>query len=516
MKKSLSPTLQSVLLAFVMTAFFLQSSYAGDNKSGDKPNVIIINIDDLGYGDIGVQGATKVKTPTIDRLAREGRRFTDFHSASAVCTPSRYALLTGEYPARKNLWEPIFLGDKLLIDTQKMTLGSLMKKKGYATAVIGKWHLGFGNKVPVDWNEPLKPGPLELGFDYYFGVPVLNSHPPYVFVENHHVVGYTPHDPFVYGKEADTRYFDEKFAYSDIGGAKAAHQIYKDRMVGTTLKDKAVEWIKANKEHAFFLYFATTNIHHPFTPAPRFIGSSEAGPYGDFIHEMDWMVSEILKTLEEEGLTNNTLIIFTSDNGPMLNRGGQTAREAGHIANGNWLGFKFDAWEGGHRVPFIAKWPEKIPENTVSNELCSNVDLLATLASVIGYKLKKNEGRDSYSMLPALLGTTKEKVRQSLVISPANPQNIAFRKGKWVYISGQDGGGFGGKEIGKHDFGGAAAFPFSGQINSDIADGKIKPDAAPAQLYNLDEDPYQSKNLYFSHPEIVTEMKEDLKKALQE
>lgn len=479
-----------------------------------KPNIIIINVDDLGYGDIGVQGATKVKTPAIDRLAAEGRRFTDFHSASAVCSPSRYALLTGRYPAREGLWGPIFLREKLRVDTTRMTLGSLMKKADYTTAVIGKWHLGFGNASPVDWNKPLKPGPLELGFDYYFGVPVLNSHPPFVYVENHSVVGLVPDDPFVYGAKAKTRYFDEKFGIADIGGARAAHELYKDRKVGTTLKDKAIDWIKENKDNPFFLYFATTNIHHPFTPAPQFIGTSGAGVYGDFIHELDWMVSEILNTLDDEGLARNTLVILTSDNGGMLNRGGQTARESGHMANGNLLGFKFDAWEGGHRVPFIARWPEMIPAGTVSDQLLSNVDLFATLASLIGYEADADEGPDSVDMLTALTGNPDAPLRKTLLISPASPKNLSIRKGKWMYISGRGGGGFGDAEVGAHTFGGPAAFPFTGQKNGDIENGKIKADAPSAQLYDLEADPWQSTNLYTKHPEVVEEMEALIRETL--
>ena len=494
--------LLSMWLPFLVAFVFHGTILAQD----EKPNIIIINVDDLGYGDIGVQGATKVKTPAIDRLAAQGRRFTDFHSASAVCSPSRYALLTGRYPVRKNLWGPIFLREGLKVDTARMTLGSLVKKAGYATAVIGKWHLGFGNVSPVDWNKPLKPGPLELGFDYYFGVPVLNSHPPFVYVENHSVVGLVPNDPFVYGAKAKTRYFDEKFGITDIGGAKAAHDLYEDRKVGTTLKDKAIDWIKRNKDRPFFLYFATTNIHHPFTPAPQFIGTSGAGAYGDFIHELDWMVSEILNTLDEEGLAGNTLVVLTSDNGGMLNRGGQAAREAGHMANGNLLGFKFDAWEGGHRVPFIVRWPGKIPAGTVSDQLFSNLDLFATLASIIGYETKADEGPDSVDMLPALLGDQDEPLRETLLISPARPKNLSIRKGKWMYISARGGGGFDDTELGAHTFGGPAAFPFTGQENNDIENGKIKEDAPPAQLYDLEADPWQSTNVYAKYPKVVKEM----------
>jgi len=483
-------------------------------EENNKPNVILINVDDLGYGDLGCYGATKVKTPNIDRFAREGCRFTDAHSASAVCSPSRYALLTGEYPSREDFWHAIFLKDTLTINPARMTIGRVMKEAGYATAIIGKWHLGFGHEYPVDWNKELKPGPLELGFDYYFGIPVVSSHPPFVYVENHKIVGLDPDDPMVYGKHAETRWFPEKFGMDAIGGARAAHAIYNDRELGTTLKDKAIGWIRLHKDKPFFLYYATTNIHHPFTPAPRFIGSSEAGRYGDYIQELDWIFGEVMKALDEEGLRNNTLVIFTSDNGGMLNQGGQDAWRAGHRMNGDLLGFKFDAWEGGHRIPFLVRWPGKVQPATVSNELLCNVDLLATLAALVGHPLKKGEGPDSFNMLPAFTGSPKKPIRDFLITSPDQKENLAIRKGKWIYISSQGGGGFKGTKVGNHDLGGAAAHLFTGQVNSDIENGKIKADAPPAQLYDLESDPFQTKDLYNEYPEKVRELKQLLHEAI--
>jgi arylsulfatase A-like enzyme len=477
------------------------------------PNVLLINVDDLGYGDVGAYGATLVKTPNIDKLASEGVRFTDFHTASAVCSPSRYALITGTYPARVDFYGAMFLREPLRVDTAKMTIAKVMKKAGYATAAIGKWHLGFGNDRPVDWNKPLKPGPLELGFDYYFGVPVLNSHPPFVYVENHHVVDYDPDDPLVYGQHAETRWFQEKFGLVDIGGAKAAHFRFDDRMVGTTLMNKTIEYIKTPREVPFFLYLATTNIHHPFTPAPRFIGTSEAGRYGDFIHELDWMVGEILKALDEEGLADNTMVIFTSDNGGMLNQGGQDAYVAGHHMNGELFGFKFDAWEGGHRVPFIVRWPGKTPEGKVSEVLASNVDLLATMAALVNQEEMASEAKDSRNMLPAILGK-KEPVREQLIIAPNSKRHLSIRKGPWMYIPAQGGGGFWSPNVGDHTFGGPAAIEWAGQENSDIVDGKIREDAPPAQLYNLEKDPTQNRNVYREHPEIVQELHQLLEETI--
>jgi len=470
------------------------------------PNIVLIFADDLGYGDVGCYGAAKVKTPNIDRLARQGKRFTDAHSASAVCTPSRYALLTGEYPFRKGLSVPVFLKTGLIIDTSRQTIGTVMKDAGYATACIGKWHLGFGKGRP-DWNGELKPGPLELGFDYYFGVPVVNSHPPFVYVENHRVVGLDAKDPFVFGRKAKTKPFQEKMGASQIGGADAAHALYDDEQVGTTLAGKAVGWIKEQKDKPFFLYLATTNIHHPFTPHPRFKGTSGCGRYGDFVHELDWIVGEVMKTLDEQGLADNTLVIFTSDNGGMLNQGGQDAWEAGHRLNGDLLGFKFAAWEGGHRVPFIARWPGRIEAGSTSNQLLCNIDMIATFAALTGGALKAGQGPDSVNMLPALVGDPAEPIRDHVVLAARRPTHLAVRKGKWMYIGAQGGGGFTAPKRGAHAFGGPAAMAFTKQVNSDVVNGRIRKGAPKAQLYDLEADLSQAKNVIREHPDVAAELK---------
>ena len=477
--------------------------------AADKPNVILINADDLGYGDLSCYGATKVKTPHIDRLAKEGMRFTDAHSASAVCSPSRFGLLTGQYPIRKNFWGPTPLTQELTIDLKQPTLASTLKSAGYATSVIGKWHLGFG-KGRTDWNKPLKPGPLEVGFDYYFGMPTVNSGPPFVYVENHDVVDYDPKDPFVMRKQSVTQKWPEKGGYGAIGGAEKAHLRYRDEYVGTTFAEKAVEWItdhqKNEKEKPFFMYLATTNIHHPFTPHPKFKGSSECGLYGDFIHELDWIVGEVLKTLDELEIADDTLVVFTSDNGGMLNVTGQKAWKAGHRLNGKLLGFKFGAWEGGHRVPLLARWPGKVPSGSESDALISQIDLLPTFAAVADAKLPENAVIDGVNQLPVLTGKSKDSQRELLVISPNSPKHLTIRKGEWVYIPEQDEGGFQGKEIGNHLLAGSAAQKLTKLVNSDVTDGKISKDAPPAQLYNLKTDPYQANNLHNERPEVVTEL----------
>ncbi len=485
----------------ILLCGFLSASLRAENVA--PPNIILILADDLGYGDVGCYGATKVKTPNIDRLASEGRRFTDAHSASAVCTPSRYALLTGEYPFRKNLWGPVMNPSPLVVDVSKPTLPAMLKRQGYSTACFGKWHLGFGNNAKPDWNAELKPGPLECGFDHFFGIPVVNSHPPFVWVQDHRVVGLDPADPLKYGGKAETRTFPEKMLQPAISGGKAAHALYNEEEHGNTLNEKVVNWMRAHADGPFFVYLATPHIHHPFTPGPRFKGSSQAGLYGDFIQEFDWMVGELMRTLDELKLSGNTLVILTSDNGGMLNQGGQEAWKAGHRLNGNLLGFKFDAWEGGHRVPFIARWPGKIEAGSTSDQLICQIDLLSTLAALTG---SATRGPDSLNVLPLLYGQPDEPLRTELVLAPHKKTHLALRDGPWLYIGARSGGGFDGTKPGDHALGGGGALKFTGESNSDFINGKLKLDAPEQQLYNLAEDPGQTKNVIREHPEIAKRM----------
>ncbi|MCM8532626.1 MAG: arylsulfatase [Lentisphaeraceae bacterium] len=486
----------------------------------ETPNVVFIFADDLGYGDVGCYGATKIKTPSIDKLAAEGRRFTDAHSASAVCTPSRFALLTGEYPIRafggKGSWGPLSPISELIIPEETLTLPKVFKQKGYETACIGKWHLGFDKGGEAWKSMPVKKGPLSVGFDYYFGVPLVNSGSPYVYMENHTVVEWDPSDPLIYGSKTPsktTTYPKEASVKSPnrFGGAKAAHALYDDEKIGTLLTEKSINFIEKNKEKPFFLYLATTNIHHPFTPAPRFKGTSECGLYGDFIHELDWMVGEIVSCLEKNKLRKKTLIVFTSDNGGMLNLAGRNAIKDGHKMNGDVLGFKFGVWEGGHRVPFITNWPGKIKAGTVSKQLICNVDMLASFASLTKQGTELTKGKDSVNVLPALLGETDDQLRKQLLISPKSQKHLSLRRGKWMYIPARGSGGFAGGKEKDNAWGGLAAITLAKSINSDIENGKYKKDAAPAQLYDLENDLNQTTNVYNQYPEVVKEMAKALK-----
>ena len=454
------------------------------------PNIVLIYADDLGYGDLSCYGATKISTPNIDRLTKEGRLFTDAHSTSAVCTPSRYALLTGEYPFRINNYGPVFCENPLIIDTNKTTLASLLKRKGYATACIGKWHLGFGSERKPDWNRDLKPGPLEVGFDYFYGIPVVNSHPPFVYVENHRVVGLNPADPLIYRRGGKThgKPYPEKHSappkhMPSVIGGKAAHDFYVDEKSAEHLTTKALRWMNIQKQ-PFFLYYASHNIHHPFTPHPYFHGKSECGLYGDFVEELDWSVGEILAALDKFGVADNTLVIFTSDNGGMFNRGGKEAIRQGHSLNGELKGQKFGAWEGGHRVPFIAKWPTKIPAGTTSGELIANMDLLPTFAAISEQKLAAEEARDGTNQLPLFLVNDAKSAREELILMPHKSHHTSLRQGDWVYIPGVGDGGWMKGEKG------------------DLS----------RQLYNLKEDLEQKNNLINEYPEKA----EAMQRALQE
>lgn len=475
------------------------------SAGAEHPNVVLIYADDLGYGDVGCYGATKVKTPNIDRLAREGRRFTDANAASSVCSPSRYSLLTGEYAYRcrhgmRGRWMPVNHMGGLIIDQDQYTLGRLFQDAGFHTACIGKWHLGFGQS-PTDWSKPLRPGPLETGFDYFYGVPKVNSGPPYVYVEDHHVVGDDPDDPLRYDKEHPTpvKEYPEKVP-NYFGGAQKAHALYVDEELAANLTARSIDWIKSHVDRPFFLYFATTNIHHPYTPAPRFRQTSECGLYGDSIHELDWIVGQILDTLDKAGLADNTIVVFASDNGGMLSEGGHQAWKMGHRPNGELLGFKFGAWEGGHRVPLIVRWPGRIPAGTVSGQLICQTDLLATFAHIVHRELRPGQARDSINVLAAMTGDPQEPCRKSAVLGASKASHVAIRDGDWLYIGAQGSGGFGN---------GLFSSVFRGRpLNSDIGpDSKIKADAPSAQLYNLATDPFQRTNVVLAHPEIVQRLR---------
>jgi arylsulfatase A len=481
-----------LFLTIASVCGFLLPPHGADAAAAPSrpPNIVLILADDLGYGDVGCYGATKVQTPNIDRLAREGRLFTDAHAPAAVCTPTRYALLTGrEFWRYGRKWQ----GESLLQNVS-VTVPSLLKSAGYTTACIGKWHLGFGKTAP-DWNGTLSPGPLEAGFDTYFGTPRAHNEPPQVFVQDHRVVNLDPGDPIRIQPPGGG------YAHGTMEGGKAARFRGEDLAVVTT--QKAIAFIEQNAGRPFFLDFATNGVHVPITPNPRFQGTSQCGPYGDFIHELDWSVGEILGTLDRLHLAENTLVLFSSDNGAVLHRG---VVKAGHRPNGQWLGQKTDVWEGGHRVPFLARWPGHVPAGTRTSELVSLTDMLATCAAIVGRPLPDGAGPDSFNILPALRDEPNHPAVRP-ILPTIGIQGVSIREGRWVLYPKAGSGGYSADPDDHH----WTHFWEIGDTNSDYDDhGRRRPDAPPGQLYDLVADPHESRNVYAQHPEIVKRLSERL------
>lgn len=471
-----------------------------------KPNVVLILADDLGYGDVGCYGAELVKTPRMDALASEGLRFTDAHAPAAVCQPSRYGILAGRYNWRRGQpWD-----GKMVFASGEHSLQRVLKRAGYNTACIGKWHLGFDNK-PLDYNKELKPGPLETGFNYFFGTPRTHNEPPFVFVERRHVVGLDPADPIRIVEHADV----VKRGLKDWGwgiseGAEAAHAARPVDQVDIKFAEKAVDWISRQKpERPFFLYLPFVAPHVPNAPAKQFAGSSGAGKYGDAIQQLDWCIGQVLDELERCGQADNTLVILTSDNGGVYIG---DALEAGHHCNGPLLGQKTDAWDGGNKVPFMVRWPGKVPAGKTTDTFISLTDIMATISAATGVELPEGAAQDSLNQWSILQHPDAAKpIRTEMVYTGIFGQGL--RSGDWVYYPFQGSGGMTAHPT--HRWG--QPYQKTGMKNSDLnPDGSLKPDASPSQLYNTRKDPNQSKNLYAQHPERVTEMQKKLDEIIRE
>ena len=436
-------------------------------------NVVFIFADDVGWGDLGCYGAAKIRTPHLDRIAREGIRFTDAHVAAPICSASRYALLTGEYVFRAAR-DPTFkrsigvLGPTapLAIRTDRPTLASVMKQAGYATGIVGKWHLGLGKPgAGPDYNGDLAPGPLEFGFDSFYGYATTNDRTPCVYIEDRRVVGLDPKDPISLSQNAPgaTNVINNIRRHTWQAGGKAA--LWKDEDMAEVLTGKACGFIAQHKDRPFFLYFATHNIHHPVVPHPRFWGTSEAGPRGDFMHELDWSVGEVLAALDRLGLAEDTLVIFSSDNGgtidnqfrtPEWDRKYPADKEKDHPFNGPWRGGKGGPYEGGHREPFLVRWPRRVAGGKVSEALLSTVDMTATFAALTGQDLPADAAADSLDAQAALLGEGPGRA--------------------WLYSSGS------------------------------IRQGPWKLIPAKKELYNLADDPGETKNVLAEQKEIAARL----------
>lgn len=498
----------SLFFVYVLASVALATHPANAQQKASKPNIVIIYTDDVGYGDIGCYGATKVQTPNIDRIASEGVRFTRAYATSATCTPSRWSLLTGKYAWRQE-GTGIARGNAgLLIPTHITTLPGMLQQSGYTTAVVGKWHLGLGPEEGPDWNKEIKPGPLEIGFDYSFLIPATGDRVPTVYVENHRVAGLDPADPIKVsyqdkigddptGKE-NPELLKMKYSHghdmtivngiSRIGymtGGEAARWVDED--MADVITEKAVEFIDKNRDEPFFLFFSTHDIHVPRVPHARFAGKSGMGPRGDVLLQLDWSVGEILKVLDERNLTTNTLVIFTSDNGPVVDDGYEDQAVellGGHKPSGDLRGGKYSAFEAGTRVPFIVRWPKEVKKG-VSDVLFSQVDLYASLAELVNQKVTANNAPDSFNHLPSLLG--KSKKGRDYVIQQSINSTLSVVTEKWKYIE-----------------------PSKGPKMNKNTNIELGNDPEP-QLYNLAKDKGEKNNVAAKYPEQVENLSATLK-----
>ncbi len=451
-----------------------------------KPNIVLILADDYGWGSVGCYGATGVKTPNLDRLAREGRRFTHAYAPGSVCSPTRYGLMTGRYYWRTPVKDGKVLPGvaPLHIETNRLTLASLCKSQGYRTAGFGKWHLGMTSNRVTDWSGILKPGPSEIGFDYFYGMAANIGSGPHSFIENSQVTGGIPGEPIIVqggSREGDT-----------TTGIKKP---WKPDQVMASLTTRVTGWIETNSARPFFVYFAPNAVHEPIVPNPQFTNSPR-GKYGDFIHELDWSVGQILATLDKLKLAENTLVIFTSDNGGVVNPNNENASaaiKAGLKINGELRGGKHSEWEGGFREPFIVRWPGKVPSDTVSDQVICLTDTLATIASLLNVPLPKGNAEDSLDVLPAFTEKSPGAPVRDHVILQAADATYTIRMGEWKFVER------------------ANAPQFESVRNKKKTEQAAKKKKNAAQqkdeLYNLNLDPSETKDVIADNAELAAKMK---------
>jgi len=487
-----------ILLSFISCKENKDTAKEKAETTTSKPNIIVIYADDLGYGELGVYGATELRTPNLDKLANGGMRFTNGYAASATCTPSRYALLTGIYPWRNKRAKILPGTAPLIIDTAQTTIPKMLKEQGYHTGIVGKWHLGLGSG-DVDWNQRITPGPNELGFDYSNILAATQDRVPTVYIENGHVVNLDPNDPI----EID---YDKNFEGEPTGldnpemlkmkwhhghnnsivngiprigfmkGGEAAKWIDED--MADYFLAEAQQYVKKYKNEPFFLYYALQQPHVPRTPHARFVGSSGMGARGDVIVEADWVIGEFIKTLEVEGLLENTLIVFSSDNGPVVNDGyyDESVEKLGnHKPAGRLRGGKYSLFEAGTRVPFITYWKGHISPG-ISTAMVSQVDLLSSFAALANSNI---QGQDSKDLMDVFMGKS-ENGREELILEATS--RTALRKGDWVLIP-----------------------PYNGPAINNFVNIELGNDKE-YQLYNLKEDIGQQNNLATTQSEKFKEM----------
>lgn len=490
----------------ILAAVFFASTTDAQIRRNEKPNIILIYTDDLGYGDLSSYGTSAISTPNIDRLAKNGVRFTNAHATSATCTPSRFSLLTGKYAWRKE-GTGIAPGDaSLIIPVTARTLPGMLQKAGYHTAVIGKWHLGLGDEKGADWNGKITPGPNEIGFDYSFLIPATGDRVPCVFVEDNYVVNLDKNDPITVSYKApvdpaaptgkknpellkmlpshghDMTIVNGISRIGYMTGGKSA--LWRDEDFADILVQKANTYISQQKQKPFFLYFSTHDIHVPRVAHPRFTGKSGMGPRGDVLLQLDWTVGEIEKMLRQNGLLENTLIIFSSDNGQVIDDGykDEAVEKLGnHKPAGIYRGGKYSAFEAGTRVPMIVSWKTVIEGGKINNALFSQIDFYASLARLAGTSIEEGQAPDSKDNLSVLLNKTE--VPRTFLIEQSLNSTLSIIIGDWKYIEPSKG-----PAINK-------------DTNTELGN------LPQPQLYDLSKDPGETKNLAEQYPGKLNEMK---------
>jgi arylsulfatase A-like enzyme len=493
-------------LSVSLFVFALAALCGRQATAADRPNILLILADDLGYGDVRCyNAASKVPTPNLDRLAREGMRFTDAHSPSTVCTPTRYGLMTGQMPFRVPRGGAVFtgVGGPSLIAPGRLTLPAMLKQQGYATAAVGKWHVGLtfrdaeGNPVKdngieavrrIDYSRRIEGGPLDHGFDRFFGTACCPTTDwLYAFIVGDRI-------PVPPTGQLDKSKLPKHPYANDCRGGLIAPDFPMEEVDMVFLRQSCEflsQHVRTSPNKPFFLYHAAQAVHLPSFAAPQFQGKAGAGPHGDFILQLDWIVGELMATLEKLGVADNTLVVFTSDNGPEVASVVHMRRDHGHDGARPWRGIKRDSWEGGHRVPFIVRWPGRVKAGTTSDQLASLTDVMATVAAITGVTLPRDAAEDSFSLLPALEGKAAAPLRPYLLTQAfAGARTLAIRRGSWKYLDHPGSGG------------------------NNYAHGELKPYALPdtapganAQLYDLATDPGETNNLILARADIAKELK---------
>ncbi len=502
---------------FLILSLVLLLGFSSSQVFAETPNVIVIMADDLGYGDVSCYGATELKTPHIDKLAQEGLRFTSGYCSASTCTPTRYSMLTGTYAFRGKRTGIAPPNAPAIIKSGTETVASILKRAGYTTGVIGKWHLGLGGKSGPDWNGQLNPGPLEIGFDSCFLLPTTNDRVPQVYVQNHHVLNLDPADPLWVGTKKPspdhptglthrhTLKMDWSHGHnstihngiSRIGFYTGGHAArFRDEDLADKWVEKSVEFIEQNKADPFFLFFSSHDIHVPRIPHERFQGKTSLGFRGDSVVQLDWCVGELMKTLDRLKLAEKTLVIFCSDNGPVLDDGykdGAIEKIGKHRAAGPFAGGKYSVYEGGTRTPFITRWKSRIKPG-VSDELVCTIDLAASLAALTEQSLPAQTCLDSFNVLGALIGENKAKGRDHLVQqNNGNNGTYALRVGEW--------------KLHRYD---------RKKARNVVVEKQLENTQVPQyQLFNLVKDPAESTDVAAEHPEVTERLKRQLAKIIK-